>query len=60
MPCSSAAATPGRCLDRKHLAIARVWKGISNSKVRVETVPKARPLMADGLRALLKGPCFAH
>jgi integrase len=45
----------GHAFDRKHAAIARVWKGISNTKARVEIVRKARPLMGDDLRALIDG-----
>jgi site-specific recombinase XerD len=45
----------GVAFDRKHPAIARVWKGISNSKARRETVRKAKPLLAEDLRTLLEG-----
>jgi integrase len=45
----------GYLLDRKHAAIARVWKGICNTKARQETVRKAKPLLAEDLRALIDG-----
>jgi site-specific recombinase XerD len=45
----------GYPFDRKHAAIARVWKGICNSKARRETVRKAKPLLTDDLRALING-----
>ena len=43
----------GYPFDRKHPAIARTWKGISNTKAKTETKRQARPLMADDLRALV-------
>jgi integrase len=43
----------GYAFDRKHRAIARTWKGISNTKAKTETKRQARPLMADDLQALL-------
>jgi len=43
----------GHLFDRKHPAIARTWKGISNTKAKTETKRQARPLMADDLRALV-------
>jgi integrase len=45
----------GYPFDRKHGAIARVWKGICNTKARKETVRKAKPLLADDLRDLIDG-----
>jgi site-specific recombinase XerD len=45
----------GVAFDRKHPAIARVWKGISNTTARKETVSKAKPLLAEDLRTLLEG-----
>ena len=45
----------GYAFDRKHAAIARVWKGISNTKAREQTVRKAKPLLTDDLRALIDG-----
>jgi integrase len=44
----------GYAFDRKHAAIARVWKGISNTKARQQTVRKAKPVLADDLRALIE------
>jgi len=45
----------GYAFDRKHAAIARVWKGICNTKARRETVRKAKPLLTEDLRALIDG-----
>jgi integrase len=45
----------GYSFDRKHAAIARVWKGICKTKARQETVRKAKPLLTDDLRALIDG-----
>jgi integrase len=45
----------GFAFDRKHAAIARVWKGIANTKGRKETVRKAKPLLANDLRDLIDG-----
>jgi integrase len=45
----------GHAFDRKHRAIARQWKGISNTKAKTEAVRKARPLLAEDLRALIQG-----
>jgi hypothetical protein len=45
----------GYPFDRKHAAIARVWKGISNTKARKETIRKAKPLLANDLRDLIDG-----
>jgi integrase len=45
----------GYAFDRKHAAIARVWKGICNTKARQETVRKAKPLLANDLRELIEG-----
>src|SRR5262245_60164811 len=45
----------GYAFDRKHAAIARVWKGISNTKARKETIRKAKPLLASDLRDLIEG-----
>jgi len=45
----------GYPFDRKHAAIARVWKGICNTKARQETVRKAKPVLADDLRTLIDG-----
>jgi integrase len=42
-------------LDRKHAAITKVLKGINNTKARQQTVRKAKPLLADDLRALVDG-----
>jgi integrase len=44
----------GHVFDRKHRAIARTWKGISNIKAKTETKRQARPLMGDDLQVLLK------
>jgi integrase len=44
----------GYPFDRKHPAIARTWKGISNTKAKTEAKRQARPLMADDLRALVE------
>jgi integrase len=43
----------GYPFDCKH--VARIWKGISNTKARQETVRKAKPLLADDLRAMIDG-----
>jgi integrase len=45
----------GFTFDRKQPAIARVLKGICNSKARRETVRKAKLLLANDLRALIDG-----
>src|SRR5262249_60562337 len=45
----------GYPFDRKHAAIARVWKGICNTKARKEAVRKAKPLLANDLRDLIDG-----
>jgi integrase len=45
----------GYPFDRKHAAIARVWKGISNTKARKETIRKAKALLANDLRDLIDG-----
>jgi integrase len=45
----------GYAFDRKHAAIARVWKGICNTKARKEAVRKAKPLLTDDLRAIIEG-----
>jgi integrase len=46
---------PAPAFDRKHKAIARVRRGICNTKAKKETVRKAKPLLADDLRALIDG-----
>jgi integrase len=45
----------GYPFDRKHTGIAKVLKGIRNTKARQETVRKAKPLLTDDLRALIDG-----
>jgi integrase len=43
----------GYAVDRKHAAIAKVWKGIARTKARREAVRKAKPLLVADLRALI-------
>jgi integrase len=43
----------GHAFDRKHRAIAQVWKGICNTKARTELKRQARPILTEDLRALL-------
>jgi integrase len=44
----------GHGFDRKHPAIAQVWRGIANTKARTETKRQARPLLADDVQALVQ------
>jgi integrase len=44
----------GHAFDRKHRAIAQMWRGISNTKAKTEIKRQARPLMADDLQTLVK------
>jgi integrase len=43
----------GHSFDRKHPLIAGVWRGISNSKAKIEVERQARPILAEDLRAML-------
>jgi integrase len=44
----------GHVFDRKHRAIAQMWKGICNTKAKTELKRQTRPLMTDDLQALIR------
>jgi integrase len=46
--------TKGYALDRKAPEIAETWKGLSRRKARTEVNRKAKPLMGDDLRELVR------
>jgi integrase len=43
----------GEALDRKHPIIAEMWRGISRTKARTETIRQAQPITAGELRTMI-------